>query len=90
MIEVPGFTPKREIIPQADGTVIVYVTPPPLMGCPRVSVRLTADQYERYVQWRYGEGMIQDLLVDLSADDREKLMSGLTDADLRRIGGDDE
>jgi hypothetical protein len=90
MIEIPGFAPTREIAPQDDGTFVVYVTPPKFMGCPRVSVRLTADQYDRYVQWRFGKGMIQDILGDLSADDREKLMSGLTDADLRRIGGEDE
>jgi hypothetical protein len=90
MIELPGFTPKREIAPQDDGTFIVYVTPPSFMGCPRVSVHLTADQYDRYVQWRLGRGLVQDMLGDLSADDREKLMSGLTDADLRRIDGDDE
>jgi hypothetical protein len=90
MIKIPGMSPKREVAPQDDGTFIVYVTAPAFMGTPRVSVRLTADQYNRYTKWRLGGGLVQELLHDLSADDREKLMSGLTDADLKHIGGDDD
>jgi len=73
--------PTREAAPQDDGTVIVYVTPPAMLELPRVSVHMAADQYDRYVQWRLGRGLIQDHLSDLSANDREKLMTGLADTD---------
>jgi hypothetical protein len=77
---IPGFAPLREVDPQHDGTFIVHVTPGELSGFApkRVSVHLTAAQYDRYCQWRLGHGLVQDMLGDLSAEDREKLIRGLT------------
>jgi hypothetical protein len=91
---IPGMAPRREVAPQDDGTFIVYVTPGELSGFPpkRVSVHLTAEQYDRYCQWRLGRGLVQDMLGDLPGDDCEKLISGLTDEDLRSLSdfdGDD-
>lgn len=94
-IDVLGLSPKREVDPQDDGTFKVYVTPPeslyPDHG--RVGVHLTADQYDRYCQWRIGGGLIQNHLPDLSADAREILISGLTQADfdvMKSAEDDDE
>lgn len=42
-----------------------------------VTVILSADQFSRFNEWLEGGGIIQDLLPELSGDDREKLMSGL-------------
>jgi hypothetical protein len=88
-IELPGFSPTRAVAFQDDGTCIVYITPPPFMHLPRVSIRLSADQYDRYCAWRLGRGMIQELLPELSDDDREKLMSGIGPADFARITRED-
>lgn len=81
--ELLGFAPKREVAPQDDGTFIVYVTPQPEIFPHRgkVGVTLTSDQYDRYCKWRIGGGLIQDHLSDLSADAREILITGLTQAD---------
>lgn len=38
-------------------------------------IAMTPEQYQRY---RYGGEYIQDILPDLSADDREFLISGIT------------
>lgn len=40
-------------------------------------VVLTHDQYLRFKAWQTGPKMIQDALPDLSADDREILMTGI-------------
>lgn len=40
-------------------------------------VHLTMEQTVRFNDFRKGEGRIQDLLPDLSADDRERLLSGV-------------
>lgn len=40
-------------------------------------VHLTREQGLRYGDYRAGKGNIQDLLSDLSADDRERLIAGI-------------
>ena len=82
--------PTREIVPQHDGGVLVHVTPPSFMHLPRVSVKLSAEQYSRYVQWRNGSGQIQDMLPDLTVDQREMLMSGIGDGDWNRLFSDND
>src|SRR5215475_9711616 len=83
-------SPKREVAMQTDGSVVVYVTPPAFMRLPRVSVTLTAEQYSRYVEWRMGHGRIHELLPELAAGEREKLMSGIGDDDFDRLFPDDD
>lgn len=86
-----GFGPKRETTPNADGTYTITVTPPAFSGSTTThNVKLSDDQYPRYVKWLHGEGMIQDLLGDLSPLDRELLMSGLSDDDFEAFSEDDE
>jgi hypothetical protein len=82
---VPGMAPVREVAPQADGSVIIHVTPPAFMRCPRVSVTLSRGQYARYLEWRLGHRFIQEALPELSEDEREKLMTGLGPADFARL-----
>ena len=72
-----GFGPKRETLAQLDGSVLVFVTPPAFMNLPTQTIRLSGDQYSRYTAWRNGVGLIQDQLPELTADQREVLMSGL-------------
>jgi hypothetical protein len=85
-----GMMPVREVAPQADGSVIIYVTPPAFMRCPRVSVHLTREQYAGYLEWRLGHKLIQEALPDLSEDEREKLISGLGPVDFARLETEDE
>ena len=90
MIEIPGMSPTRRVVPLSSGGFTVFVKPPDFTGCPEVSVFLSEDQFLRYRQWRNREGLIQDLLADLSASEREMLMTGLGDEDFHRMAGDAE
>lgn len=40
-------------------------------------LHMTADQYARYCKWAAKRGPIQDILPDLTADQREQLMTGI-------------
>lgn len=82
-MEIPGMTATRRVEQNGEG-FIVYVKPPAFFNQGEVAVHLTAEQYERYKQWRAGAGMIQDVLEDMSDDDLEKLMSGLTDKNFKK------
>lgn len=82
---IPGFTPSRRVERTEQGWR-VYVKPPTLVGdYPEVSVLLTNGQYARYLGWRGGGLMIQEALPELSASQREVLMTGLGDEDFHRI-----
>lgn len=84
-----GLGPRRQLRAEPDGGATVFVTPPDFMGGKTVSVRLTAEQRDGFDRWRAGTA-IQDALPDLSAEDREKLMSGLDQDAWDRAMGDDE
>jgi hypothetical protein len=58
---------------------VVTVTPPEMFGLPGRKIRLTDDQHQRFLRWRRNEGLVQDLLPELSASERECLMTGLSD-----------
>jgi hypothetical protein len=88
MMEIPGFTPSRRVEQTKKGWR-VYVTPPTTVGrYPEVSVLLSDEQYSRYLRWRNEGMMIQEALPELSVSEREKLMTGLGDADFQRIARD--
>ena len=53
-------------------------------------VHLTREQGLRYGDYRAGKGHIQDLLPDLSADDRERLLSGICPECYAFIGEEDD
>ena len=86
-MEIPGFTPTRRVEQVAEG-FMVYVKPPFFVNAPEVVVFLTSDQYQRYLSWREKGVMIQEALPELSASQREMLMTGLGDEDFRRVTRD--
>lgn len=54
-------------------------------------IRMTPEQEANYVRCMNGEGLIQNLLPGLSADDREFLMTGVTPEEWKNaFGGSDE
>ena len=53
-------------------------------------VHLTPDQSRRYKDYVCGKGHIQDLLPDLSEDDREMLISGVCPACFAALAEDEE
>ena len=84
-IDKLGLGPKREAQAQPDGSVLVSVTPPAFMELPTQVIRLSGDQYSRYTAWRNGVGLIQDQLPELTADQREVLMTGIGAEDFAKI-----
>jgi hypothetical protein len=71
------FAPQRHEAQTGDGWDI-FVTPPAAIGpMPTAVVHLTEDQYRRYQEWRNTGGLIQNLLPDLTPDQREQLITGL-------------
>jgi len=78
-VDALGLGPTYEIAKKANNYVEVTVTPGSLMGpnpIPGV-ILLSPDQYERFLEWRKGRGLIQDLFPELTQDEREILMTGL-------------
>lgn len=67
---------KRQAFPRDDGGWRVVVTPPESLGLPSRAVSLTGDQYDRYIRWCLGEGLIQEMLPDVSPQEREILLNG--------------
>ena len=55
----------------------VTVTPPSILGFSPSVIYLSDKQMTAYLSWLEGKGMIQDLLPELSSDEREILMTGI-------------
>ena len=91
-MDINGFSPSRRVEKNDNGrSYTVYVRPPQIVGTmPEVSVTLTLGQYQRYLLWREGPLMIQEALPDLSANEREMLMTGLSDEDFDKFAADPE
>ena len=53
-------------------------------------LKLTPNQYERYLNYKNGHGHIQDLLPEISADDRERLITGICPVCWHQIMEDNE
>ena len=53
-------------------------------------VHLTRTPGLRYGAYRAGKGQIQDMLPDLSADDRERLITGICPECFASIGEEDD
>ena len=61
-----------------DGSWRVHVVPPANLGLlPSDPIVLTADQYARYREWLSGSKTLQEILGDLSLEDREYLITGI-------------
>lgn len=81
----PSLAPERIHLPQQDGSYLIKVIPPAITKLPASEVSLTASQFERYLMWRRGKVMIQDALPELTADQREMLMTGIGPAAWDRL-----
>lgn len=78
-----GFGPTRTAVVVDDGW-IVTVTPPAATGLKGNSIRLTNDQYERYMAWfDVGTILIHHALPELTNAQREILMTGMNDEDFK-------
>ena len=83
--KVLGIAPTRKFT-KTDAGWRVDVTPHPFSGIAKTAtVELTDDQFKRVEEWINGFGMIQELLPDLTRDDREILMTGIGPDDFARM-----
>jgi hypothetical protein len=73
--QIPGFAPKREVAVEGVNYRIT-VTPPDWVGAKGQSILLTPDQYSRYEKWLHSNYLIQDVLPDLTDEEREILING--------------
>lgn len=63
----------------SDGWVRIKVTPPAWAKVgDGTSIDLTAGQFERFQEWKRTGRKIQDILPDLTDDQREVLLSGIS------------
>jgi hypothetical protein len=84
-----GLGPKHEVLPNADGSVVVRVTSPSFCGGEVHDIPLTAKEYMGYLDWRCGGLLIQDALPHLSVDIREIFQSGIGPAKWEAMFGED-
>lgn len=88
-VDMLGFGPTRTAVATDNGW-LVTVTPPEIVQLKGHTIRLSNDQYERYLSWHNGGGLIQDALPDLTGAQREILMTGIGDEDFHEIGYDQD
>ena len=87
---IMGMQPTRRVERTYEGDMLIFVKPPEFTHLPEVVVKLTQAQYRKYRKWRKGEGVIQEMLPELSADEREMLMTGIGAIDFDRLAKDEE
>lgn len=71
--------PLREHKKLADGNYELTVRPPSLMELRGATLILTPDQFRRYQMWLDKEGLIQELLSDLTPAQREMILTGINE-----------
>lgn len=77
-IDILGMGPGRSVRKLSNGNYLVTVTPPKWVGIPEgKSIELSFDQYDRYLSWMQTGMLIQDALPELTADQREILITGM-------------
>lgn len=84
------FKIDRKAVKLPDGNWQVMVTPPQQLRLPTTMVVLSKSQYLRYLEWGAGRMMIQEALPELSAADREILLTGIGNEDFQQIAREDE
>lgn len=73
-----GLGPKRVVEDLPNGNHKITVTPPSWSTFQGGhSIEMTPEQYQSYLKWRSGTGLIQDHMPWLSDDEREVLMTGI-------------
>jgi hypothetical protein len=77
-IEQLRLGPTRSVEEVDDNLYVVTVTPPEWTGITEgKSIELTRNQFERYREWLVNSEPIQNVFPDLTADQREILLTGL-------------
>jgi hypothetical protein len=71
-------------------TFVVTVTPPAMFNLPPREIAFPAEQTARFIEWYEGRVSIQDAFPNLSASQRETLLTGLSDEDFDTFAGEDE
>jgi len=76
-IDVLGMGPTRTVTQTPAGNYLITVTPPEWTGIKKgKSIRLSRDQYERFVLWMGTQKLIQDVFPELTSEQREILLNG--------------
>ena len=89
-IDALGLGPKREVMKTAVGWRVRVTPPASWSQFDASTIDLTDDQYQRFLHWLHDGGLIQELLPDLSADEREILMTGINPEQWETLRDDDE
>jgi hypothetical protein len=85
----PG--PKREAtFNETSRKWDLTISPPAWSKFAPAKISLTSDQYQRYQSWREGDILIQDALPELSAAERETLISGISPQEWTEAFGEDD
>lgn len=71
-----GFNPTHVVEKVEDG-YLIHITPPAFIGGDTVTVYLTEAHYRGYERWLEGD-LIQNALPNLTKQEREMLMTGLS------------
>lgn len=80
--------PKREAKQLPNGDWEVTVTPPSWSGYSATLIKLSPQQYQRYLRWFNGELLIQEAFPEFDAEQREVLLSGIDSEEWStKIGG---
>jgi hypothetical protein len=81
-----GMGPRRNIVPNDNGTYTLTVTPPKWSGCRPSTIELSADQFRRYVAWTKKSGpLIENALPDLTSAQREIIITGIGPEDWKKL-----
>lgn len=72
-----GFGPQRGITALGGGNFLLKVTPPTWSGFGASTIQLTEDQVKRFEAWLKSNDSIQDVFPELSAAQREIILSGI-------------
>jgi hypothetical protein len=88
-----GLGPKREIVDNKDGTYTLKVSPPAYAGfepgyCSEIV--LSEEQVLKYEAWTNSHILIQDAFPELTATQREIILTGIADRDFKKLARDDE
>lgn len=83
--------PTRSVVPNADGTFTVTITPPEWSGWSGSHLTLNADQHNRYQRWLHNRTSVRAMFPDLTPGQQEQLVSGISPEEWdAEFGKDDE
>ena len=84
-IDVVGMGPRRDIVPNDNGTYTLTITPPKWAGSKVSTIELSADQFRRYVAWTKGGPLMENALPDLTSAQREIIITGIGPEDWKKL-----